>query len=136
MAVEPLDLPQNDNGTKTPTRKRIVLSLVVIAIFILLTLAFWYWWPDVKELITFISDQDAFGDYLRSFGVLAPLVLFAAQMIQVFIAFIPGHVVSISGGYVFLEKENGKTIKVALMFLCKADRHLINRVKLENNRAY
>ena len=89
------------NGVRRPSNRRIFASLVVIAIFILLTLAFWYWWPEVKELIAFVSDQDAFGDYLRSFGVLAPLALFVAQMIQVFIAFIPGHVVSISGGYVF-----------------------------------
>jgi uncharacterized membrane protein YdjX (TVP38/TMEM64 family) len=89
------------NGVRRPSNRRIFASLVVIVIFILITLAFWYWWPEVKELIAFVSDQEAFGDYLRSFGVLAPLVLFAAQMIQVFIAFIPGHVVSISGGYVF-----------------------------------
>lgn len=91
----------DEDATKSPTNRRIVLSLIVIALFILLTIAFWYWWDDIKALIVFISDQDAFGEYLRSFGILAPLVLFAAQMIQVFIAFIPGHVVSISGGYVF-----------------------------------
>lgn len=91
----------DEDATKSPTNRRIALSLIVIALFILLTIAFWYWWDDIKELIVFISDQDAFGEYLRSFGILAPLVLFAAQMIQVFIAFIPGHVVSISGGYVF-----------------------------------
>jgi uncharacterized membrane protein YdjX (TVP38/TMEM64 family) len=99
--AEPPVLPQEDNGTKSPSNRRIFASLVIIALFILLTLAFWYWWDNIKDLIAFVSDQEAFGEYLRSFGVLAPLVLFIAQMIQVFIAFIPGHVVSISGGYVF-----------------------------------
>lgn len=90
-----------DNGSKSPSNRRIIASLLVVALFILLSLAFWYWRADVRELIAFVSDQEAFGEYLRSFGVLAPLVLFLAQLIQVFIAFIPGHVVSISGGYVF-----------------------------------
>jgi uncharacterized membrane protein YdjX (TVP38/TMEM64 family) len=99
--VQPPVLPQEDNGTKSPSNRRIFVSLVIIALFILLSLAFWYWWDNLKDLIAFVSNQDQFGEYLRSFGVLAPLVLFAAQMIQVFIAFIPGHVVSISGGYVF-----------------------------------
>jgi uncharacterized membrane protein YdjX (TVP38/TMEM64 family) len=92
---------ETGNGAKSPSNRRLFASLVVVAIFILLTITFWYYWDEIKPLLSFISDQDAFGEYLRSFGVLAPLVLFAAQMIQVFIAFIPGHVVSISGGYVF-----------------------------------
>ena len=89
------------NGPALPSNRRIAASLVVIALLILLTIAFWYYWDGLQELMRFVSDQEAFGDYLRSFGALAPLVLFIAQMIQVFIAFIPGHVVSISGGYVF-----------------------------------
>ncbi len=92
---------RENNGPRITSNRRIVGSLIVIAIFIILTLAFWNWWDQVRVLIAFASDQEAFGEYLRSFGVLGPLVLFAAQMIQVFIAFIPGHVVSISGGYVF-----------------------------------
>ena len=99
--AQPPVLPHEDNGTKSPSNRRLFVSLLIIALFILLSLAFWYWWDNLKDLIAFISNQDQFGEYLRSFGVLAPLVLFAAQMIQVFIAFIPGHVVSISGGYVF-----------------------------------
>lgn len=100
-APDPAAAPEQENGTRFPSTRRIVFSLIIIAIFILLTAAFWYWRDPLKELIAFASDQEAFGEYLRSFGVLAPLVLFIAQMIQVFIAFIPGHVVSISGGYVF-----------------------------------
>jgi uncharacterized membrane protein YdjX (TVP38/TMEM64 family) len=100
-AGEPLDSAEEGNGTKTPSNRRIAVSLIIIAVFILMSVAFWYWRDQISALITFVSDQDAFGEYLRSFGVLAPAALFAAQMIQVFIAFIPGHVVSISGGYVF-----------------------------------
>ncbi|MFN2135415.1 MAG: TVP38/TMEM64 family protein [Candidatus Promineifilaceae bacterium] len=94
------DIAAADDST-SPSNMRIAASLIVIALFILISLAFWRNWDQVKVFIDFVSDQQAFGDYLRSFGVMAPLVLFAAQMIQVFIAFIPGHVVSISGGYVF-----------------------------------
>jgi uncharacterized membrane protein YdjX (TVP38/TMEM64 family) len=101
LAVQAVDPAPEDNGTKSPSNKRIFVSLVIIAILILLSIAFWYNWDSIKTILAFASDQEAFGEYLRSFGVLAPFALFAAQMIQVFIAFIPGHVVSISGGYVF-----------------------------------
>ena len=103
VEVEPRvgDLAESDNGAKSPSRSRIVGSLIVIGLLIGLSILFWLNWDQVREFISFISDQEAFGEYLRSFGIWGPLVLFIAQTIQVFIAFIPGHVVSISGGYVF-----------------------------------
>ena len=83
------------------SNKRLFWSIVSIILFALLTVAVWYWWDEVKLLMTFISDQEAFGEYLRSFGIWGPLVLWGAQLLQVFFAFIPGHVVLIAAGYVY-----------------------------------
>jgi len=91
-------VPRKRNGRSNRRLFWSILSLIILA---LLTVAIWYWWEEVKPLMTFISDQEAFGAYLQSFGVLGPLVLWGAQLLQVFIAFIPGHVVLIAAGYVY-----------------------------------
>ena len=83
------------------SNKRLFWSITTLILFALLTVAVWYWWDEVKQLMTFISDQEAFGEYLRSFGIWGPLVLWGAQLLQVFFAFIPGHVVLIAAGYVY-----------------------------------
>ena len=81
--------------------RRLFWSIATLVVFVLLTVAIWYWWADVKKLIVFIGDQEAFGAYLQSFGIWGPLVLWGAQLLQVFVAFIPGHVVLIAAGYVY-----------------------------------
>lgn len=90
--------PRQRNGR---SKRRLWWSIITLVIFALLTVAVWYWWEDVKQLTVFISDQEAFGAYLQSFGILGPLVLWGAQLLQVFFAFIPGHVVLIAAGYVY-----------------------------------
>jgi len=44
--------------------------------------------------------QDDFRDYVRSFGTLGPLVVLGLQILQVFIALIPGELVESAAGYV------------------------------------
>jgi uncharacterized membrane protein YdjX (TVP38/TMEM64 family) len=83
------------------SNQRLFWSIVTLIVFAILTVAIWYWWEDLKPFLTFISDQEAFGAYLQSFGILGPLVLWIAQLLQVFFAFIPGHVVLIAAGYVY-----------------------------------
>ena len=90
--------PKRRNGRSS---RRLLWSIVSLIIFALLTIAVWYWWDEVKLLMGFISDQEAFGAYLQSFGIWGPLVLWGAQLLQVFFAFIPGHVVLIAAGYVY-----------------------------------
>jgi uncharacterized membrane protein YdjX (TVP38/TMEM64 family) len=65
---------------------------VVLLLMVLLTLFVSHW------LRTF--SQDDFRDYVRSFGVLAPLVMLGLQILQVFIALIPGEIVESAAGYV------------------------------------
>ncbi|MDX1414508.1 MAG: TVP38/TMEM64 family protein [Candidatus Promineifilaceae bacterium] len=83
------------------SNKRLFWSILSIAIFIILTVLIWIWWDPIQVLVAFITDQEAFGTYLQSFGIWGPVVLFAAQIIQVFFAFIPGHVVLIAAAYVY-----------------------------------
>ena len=44
--------------------------------------------------------QEDFQDYVLSFGMLGPLVMLGLQILQVFIALIPGEVVESAAGYV------------------------------------
>lgn len=66
---------------------------VVLALVALVTLFVCNW------LTTF--SRDAFRDYIRSFGALGWLVLLGLQILQVFIALIPGEIVESAAGYAF-----------------------------------
>jgi uncharacterized membrane protein YdjX (TVP38/TMEM64 family) len=66
-----------------------------------LALLTWLLRQSLADWLTILSDQAAVSSYVQSFGVLAPLVLAALQVLQVIVAFIPGHVFVIAGGYIF-----------------------------------
>ena len=55
----------------------------------------------IWQMISLVGDQEAVSEYLKSYGVWGPLVLAAAQLIQVLVAFIPGHVFLVAAGYVY-----------------------------------
>ena len=103
LSPQPAEVEKDVEAKKGNGRasKRLRWSIISLVVFALLTVAVWYWWDDVKLLTVFISDQEAFGAYLQSFGIWGPLVLWCAQLLQVFFAFIPGHVVLIAAGYVY-----------------------------------
>jgi uncharacterized membrane protein YdjX (TVP38/TMEM64 family) len=65
---------------------------VVLLLMVLLTLFVSHWLRSFS--------QDDFRDYVRSFGVLAPLVMLGLQILQVFIALIPGEIVESAAGYI------------------------------------
>lgn len=67
--------------------------VVVLALVLLVTLFVWHWLSSFS--------QDDFRDYIRSFGALGWLVLLGLQILQVFIALIPGEVVESAAGYAF-----------------------------------
>jgi len=105
---EPKEINRIDSESAAPTNsgseranKRLFWSLFSLILFVLLTVLVWIWWDQVQVLLDFITDQESFGGYLQSFGIWGPIVLFAAQMLQVFFAFIPGHVVLIAAAYVY-----------------------------------
>ena len=84
-------------NTESYIRRRKWLSgislAVVIILAVLVTAFIWNW------LASF--SQDAFRDYIQSFGVLGWLVLLGLQFLQVFIALIPGELLESAAGYAF-----------------------------------
>ena len=67
-----------------------IAVVLVLVIFVTLFVSHW--------LHSF--SQEDFRDYVRSFGILAPLVMLGLQILQVFIALIPGEIVESAAGYV------------------------------------
>ena len=79
------------------TRRRKQLAGISIAVVttlvVLVTLFVWNW-------LSSFSQED-FRDYIRSFGPLGWLVLLCLQILQVFIALIPGEIVESAAGFAF-----------------------------------
>ena len=79
------------------TRRRKQLAGISIAVVttlvVLVTLFVWNW-------LSSFSQED-FRDYIRSFGALGWLVLLCLQILQVFIALIPGEIVESAAGFAF-----------------------------------
>lgn len=69
------------------------ISLAVVALLVVLLTLF------ISNWLRSFS-KDGFRDYIRSFGTLGPLVLLGLQILQVFIALIPGEIVETAAGYV------------------------------------
>jgi uncharacterized membrane protein YdjX (TVP38/TMEM64 family) len=72
-----------------------VLMALFVAAVVILTIKYG---PAITRLF---SQPERTRDYLRSFGLAAPLVYVLVHAVQVILAFIPGEVVQIAGGYVF-----------------------------------
>lgn len=88
-----------------------ILALLVFVTFVILDF--------LKEL----GDAESFRDYVQSFGVTGVLVGFGFQVVQVFLAIIPGEVIEIGLGFAFgsilgtLICYAGLTFASALIFL-------------------
>ena len=70
------------------------ISLAVVALLVILLTLF------VSNWLRSFSQED-FRDYIQSFGVLGWLVLLGIQVLQVFIALIPGELVESAAGFAF-----------------------------------
>lgn len=68
---------------------------------VLLTGLFWMMRDSLEQWLVVLSDQEFVSSYVQSYGALAPLVLAFLQVLQVIVAFIPGHVFVIAGGYIY-----------------------------------
>ena len=77
-------------------RKRKWLAGISIAVVMLLVVCVTLF---VSRWLRSFSQED-FRDYVRSFGVLAPVVMLGLQILQVFIALIPGEIVESAAGFV------------------------------------
>ena len=77
-------------------RRRKILAGISLAIVLILVIILTLF---VSHWLRSFSQED-FRDYVRSFGVLAPLVMLGLQILQVFIALIPGEIVESAAGFV------------------------------------
>lgn len=71
----------------------VISAAVAILLALLLTLFVWSWLRSFS--------QEAFRDYIQSFGALGWLVMLLLQFLQVFIALIPGELIETAAGYAF-----------------------------------
>ena len=81
--------------SNTTKRWLLVGSVVMLAILT------WLLRQSLSEWLAVLSDQEFVSNYVQSYGALAPLVLAFLQVLQVIVAFIPGHVFVIAGGYIY-----------------------------------
>ena len=79
------------------SRKRKIFSIVsivvVAALASLITLFVWRWLADFSK--------DGFREYISSFGAWGWIVLLLLQILQVFVALIPGELLETAAGYAF-----------------------------------
>jgi uncharacterized membrane protein YdjX (TVP38/TMEM64 family) len=73
-------------------------KFIWILAILLLVMLLWHPSADFLELI---SDQEAVSAYVKSFGLLGPIVLGLIQLIAIIIPFLPGHAAVVAGGYIY-----------------------------------
>ena len=78
-------------------RRRKILAGISLAVVVLLVAFVTLF---VSRWLSSFSRED-FRDYVRSFGALAPAVMLGLQILQVFIALIPGELLESAAGFAF-----------------------------------
>jgi len=53
------------------------------------------------NLILFTADQENFGAFIRGYGAVGPIVLASLQFLQILLAVLPGHALTLAGGYIY-----------------------------------
>lgn len=92
-------MAEKDNTSGRPgyERRRKVLALISLGVVLvlvgLLTLFMWRW-------LSSFSQED-FRAYIRSYGAAGWLILLGLQILQVFVALIPGELIETAGGFIF-----------------------------------
>ena len=96
-----LNHPPASPSTAKPSQNKLYskkISWLLVAILIGVT---WWAWEPLSQFAIILGDQDAVSASLRSYGALGPIVLALAQLVQIIIAVVPGHVFLIAAGYVY-----------------------------------
>lgn len=84
------------SGKRIDVKRGLKWALALIG----LTLLWWFREP-VMALVYIASDRAAVNAYLGQFGLVGPLMLGLVLVLQVIVAAIPGHILMISGGFVY-----------------------------------
>jgi uncharacterized membrane protein YdjX (TVP38/TMEM64 family) len=74
---------------------------VVLVVVMALGLIGWLLRVQALQLFAILSDQETVSAQIQGYGIWGPLVLGASHYLQVIVAFIPGHVFVVAGGYVY-----------------------------------
>ena len=74
---------------------------LIFAVSLVVVFLLWQVREGVWDLISLVGDQKAVSEYLIGYGAWGPLALAVAQLLQVLVAVIPGHVFLIAAGYVY-----------------------------------
>ncbi len=90
---------KNEQSEKLKKRRYIILGLVVIAVIVFFLTPFGRQF--ISQISKVFSSQDELQVYVEGYGILAPLIFLAIQIIQVIIAPIPGNVTTLAGGAIF-----------------------------------
>jgi len=77
-------------------RRKLLASISAVIVVVLILLITWFLW---QWLASF--SQDGLRDYIRSFGAGSWLVFLVLQVLQVFIALIPGELLESVAGFAF-----------------------------------
>lgn len=85
----------------TPFLSNATKRWLLVGSVVALALLTWLLRQSLSEWVVILSDQKFVSSYVQSYGALAPLVLAFLQVLQVIVAFIPGHVFVIAGGYIY-----------------------------------
>ena len=83
---------------KINMKKTTKIILQFILFFIILVGAVILFW---KPLVQFLSNVENIGEFIRGFGILAPIIFIVIVILQVLFAPIPGQIAGLAGGYVF-----------------------------------
>ena len=93
--LKPAYPPPATRLSTTTKRWLLVGGVLVLAVLT------WLLRESLSEWLVILGDQEFVSSYVQSYGVLAPMVLALLQVLQVIVAFIPGHVFVIAGGYIY-----------------------------------
>ena len=91
----PTEPPEDLEKRRKVKRVLSIISLVIV--LALLGLITWFFCAKFKE----ISNAESFKEYILSFGPAGVLVGLGFQLLQIFVALIPGEVIEIGLGYAF-----------------------------------
>ena len=100
----PADEPLPETAVSPPPSfkpKPLLKWSTIFALTLIVTFLLWQVRVEVWTLLSLVGDQDAVSAYLQSYGAWGPVALAVAQLLQVLIAVIPGHVFLIAAGYVY-----------------------------------
>lgn len=84
--------------TKNQRQKKIIGLVSLTLALLFFAVLTWVIWRGIS---TVASTPEEFAEYVRSFGWAGYLVMLGIQILQVFVALIPGEVVEIAAGFAF-----------------------------------